>query len=144
MSSERDRIAQLALAWVGTPYFHQGAAKGIAADCIGFIRGVRAEYLGHDVDYRPLYSPNWGEVDKDELLLNAAHKYFTPVTYSGWKRGDVLVFRVKFARSAKHCAIALDDRYMLHAVGNRAVIKTSVGAWRSRIAGVFKFPGVED
>ena len=133
---------QLALEWKGTPYLHQAGVKGVAADCIGFIRGVRAELVGHDVDYRPDYSPAWGEVDRDELLLNAAHKYFVPVDYPKWKPGDLLVFRVKFAKSAKHCAIAIDDRTMLHAVSERAVIETGIGAWSSRIAGVFKFPGV--
>lgn len=142
MCSNRDKVVSLAREWVGTPYLHQGSVKGVAADCIGFIRGVRAEYLGHDVDYNPTYSPAWGEVDKDELLLKAAHDYFVPVDYEGWKPGDVLVFRVKFAKSAKHCAIAIGPRTMLHAVGNRAVIETGIGAWSSRVAGVFKFPGV--
>lgn len=142
MYSNRDRVVQIALDWKGTPYLHQGSVKGVAADCLGFIRGVRAEYTGEDVTDRPDYSPAWGEVDKDERLLDAATRYLVPVDYPGWKPGDVLVFRVKFAASAKHCAIALGDRTMLHAVSRRAVIETGIGAWSSRIAGVFKFPGV--
>lgn len=144
MCSDRDKIVALAREWLGTPYLHQACVKGVAADCIGFVRGVRAEYLGYDVEYRPTYSPAWGEVDRDELLLKAAHEYFVPVDYSGWKPGDLLVFRVKFAKSAKHCAIAIDGKTMLHAVGNRAVIETGIGAWSSRVAGVFKFPGVDE
>lgn len=142
MSSSRDRVLRIALEWKGTPYLHQGSVKGVAADCLGFVRGVRAEYVGEDVLDRPDYSPSWGEADNDERLLKAAAKYLTPVDYPRWKPGDVLVFRVKFAKSAKHCAIAIDDRTMLHAVGNRAVIETGIGAWSSRVAGVFKFPGV--
>ena len=144
MSSSRDTIVSAALSWLGTPYHHQAALKGVGADCIGFIRGVRAEVVGYDVDYRPRYSPSWGEVDREELLLKAAHEYFVPVDYEGWKPGDLLVFRVKFSASAKHCGIVVDGDNMLHAVSNRAVIKTTIGAWSSRVAGVFKFPGVED
>lgn len=144
MYFSRDHIVQAAEGWLGTPYHHQAALKGVGADCIGFIRGVRAELLGFDVDYRPRYSPAWGEVDRDELLLKAAHDYFVPVDYDGWKAGDLLVFRVKFSASAKHCGIACDAENMLHAVSKRAVIKTTIGAWSSRIAGVFKFPGVEE
>ena len=62
--------------------------------------------------------------------------------YMGWKPSDVLVFRVKNAASAKHCAIVCDGESMIHAVSRQAVIKTNVGAWSTKVAGVFSFPGV--
>ena len=40
-----DAIVAEALAWLGTPYRHQGARKGVGCDCLGLVRGVwRAVY----------------------------------------------------------------------------------------------------
>jgi NlpC/P60 family putative phage cell wall peptidase len=138
----RDIIVELANKWLNTPYHHQAAVKGVGADCLGLIRGVYRE-LGGSAEEPPPYSPAWGEADDKELLLTAAATYLSPVKYSGWKAGDVLVFRVRNALSAKHCAIAIDATRMIHAVSERGVIVTNIGAWEHQLAGVFMFPGVE-
>jgi cell wall-associated NlpC family hydrolase len=77
------------------------------------------------------------------MLLDAAKEYLVPTDYPGWKAGDVLVFRVKHSLSAKHCAIAINEYNMIHAVSRRGVIITGIGDWSKRIAGVFSFPGVK-
>lgn len=129
--------------WVGTPYHHQAALKHVGADCLGLLRGVFVELYGYDPEPPPRYSPSWGEVSNDELLLNAARKYLDLPQYNGWKPGDVLVFRVKNAASAKHCAIVCDPENMIHAVSRQTVMQTTIGAWASRVASVFTFPGVK-
>lgn len=141
--SARDDIVRIALSWKGTPYHHQAALRGVGADCLGFLRGVYEEYTGQKAEKSPPYSPSWGESDGRELLLLAASKYLLPTDYPKWKAGDVLVFRVRHAISSKHCAIAIDNDNMIHAVSNRGVLITNVGIWESQISGVFKFPGVE-
>lgn len=143
MSFSRSHVVAVARSWEGTPYHHQAYLKHVGADCLGLLRGVFVELYGHDPEAPPTYSPSWGDVQPDELLLDAARRHLLVPDYDGWLPGDVLVFRVKNAVSAKHCAIALDDEIMIHAVSNRHVMRTAIGAWSSRIAGVFKFPGVE-
>ena len=143
MSSDRARIVACARSWIGTPYHHQAYVKGVAADCIGFVRGVYTEVTGVDPDYRPDYSPSWGDSGPDELLLDAGRQFFVVPDYGGWRAGDLLVFRVKNAVAAKHCAIAIDHENMIHAVSGRHVMQTGIGAWSSRAAGVFSFPGVK-
>lgn len=138
----REDVVSEARKWLGTPYHHQAAVRGVGADCLGLLRGVYAALCGEQTETPPPYAASWGEADGQELLLNAAHKYLNIVAYPKWKAGDVLVFRVRNARSAKHCAIALDDVNMIHAVSQRGVLITSVGDWEDRIAGVFSFPGV--
>lgn len=141
MSFSREHIVSVAESWLGTPYHHQAYVKGAGADCLGLLRGVFIELYGYDPEPPPRYSPAWGEVDKDELLLKAAGRYLVTPDYMGWKLGDVLVFRVKNARSAKHCGIVTRDGRMVHAVSNQAVIETTIGVWSTKIAGIFSFPG---
>lgn len=140
--SNREEIAALARTWLGTPYHHQAYVKGVGADCLGLLRGMFIEMYGHDPEAPPRYSEAWGEADAEELLLQAAQTHLAPVDYPGYKLADVLVFRVKNAVSAKHCAIVSGPDLMIHAVSAREVLETSIGAWSTRIAGVFKFPGV--
>lgn len=142
MSFSRDHILDVTRTWLGTPYHHQAYLKGVGADCLGLLRGVYIELYGNDPEAPPRYSPAWGESNKDELLLQAASKYLVKPDYDGWKPSDVLVFRIKNAASAKHCAIVTGQDEMVHAVSRRAVLITGIGAWRSRVAGVFSFPGV--
>jgi NlpC/P60 family putative phage cell wall peptidase len=130
--------------WRGTPYHHQAAKKGIGTDCLGLLRGVYANLHGNIPEAPPPYSPHWGEADDRELLLSAARRHLLPVVYDKWKKGDVLIFRVKNAVSAKHCAIALDEKRMIHAIARYGVISTGISEWESKIAGVFSFPGVID
>lgn len=141
MSFKRQHIVDKALEWEGTPYHHQAYLKGVGADCLGLLRGLYIELYGVDPEEPPRYSPAWGESNPDELLLKAATKHLVAANYDGWKLGDVLVFRVKNSASAKHCAIVVGDDLMIHAVSRQAVIKTCIGAWSSRVAGVFSFPG---
>ncbi len=144
MSFSRELVVKTALDWLGTPYHHQGSLKGVGVDCIGLVRGVYKELYGFDPETKtPRYSPSWGDSTKDELLLRAASTHLARPDYEGWKAGDVLVFRVKNAVSAKHCGIVIDDSRMIHAVQNRETIITSVGSWSSKVAGVFSYPGVK-
>ncbi len=142
LSFDRDLIVQTTLSWIGTPYHHQAYTKGVGVDCLGLLRGVFIELYEHDPEPPPRYSPSWGEANSDELLLKAARTYLEIPDYQGWRKGDILVFRVKNAASAKHCAIVCDEKNMIHAVSHREVMQTNIGAWSKKIAGVFKFPGV--
>lgn len=139
----RAAVVAEALSWLKTPYHHQASLKGVGVDCLGLIRGVYRELYGEQPEEPPPYSPAWGEADNSEMLLRAAERHLCVPTYTGWKAGDVLIFRVRNALSAKHCAIAVDDARMLHAVSSRGVLITNIGAWEGQIAGIFSFPGVE-
>ena len=143
MSYSREYIVDITRQWIGTPYHHQAYLKGVGADCLGLMRGVYIELEGKDPEPPPRYSPSWGEASDKELLLGAAQRYLKKRKYKQPRLGDVLVFRIKNAHSAKHCAIVSGPNSMIHAVSKRSVLETDIGAWSSKIAGVFSFPGVE-
>ena len=43
--SGRDAIVAAARAWIGTPYRHQAALRGVGCDCLGLLRGVWRDVL---------------------------------------------------------------------------------------------------
>ncbi len=62
------RVVAIAEGWIGTPYLHQGSARGLGADCLGFARGIWREVTGTDPTAPPPYSRDWGEVAAREVL----------------------------------------------------------------------------
>ena len=46
-----DKIIAEARAWIGTPYHHQAAVKGVGCDCLGLVRGVWRAVYGADPEH---------------------------------------------------------------------------------------------
>lgn len=133
----RSDVVAAARRWVGTPYQHQASCNGVGADCLGLVRGIWREICGEEPAVVPAYTPDWSEAAKDEFLLEAMARHFTPV--SEVAIGDVLVFRLRFV--AKHLAVVSARDKIIHAYSGRGVVETPLSpAWERRIAGVFRFP----
>lgn len=140
----RQRVIDIVSSWEGTPYRHQASVKGAGCDCLGLIRGVYRElYDCDDPERPPAYQPNWYEVSNRDPLLEAGNRHLVPVEYAA--PGDVLVFRMKPESSAKHCGILVENDMMVHSYSKGKVVRVSLGDWWwRRVAGVFRFPNVED
>ena len=53
-----ERAVEIARAWIGTPYVHQGSACRAGADCLGLVRGVwRGLYGAEHFVANPLCEP---------------------------------------------------------------------------------------
>lgn len=136
------RVVALAEGWLGTPYRHQGATKGVACDCIGLIRGVWRELYGREPPLAvPPYAPDWAERAGEERLLEAASLLFGPqVPRGAMQAGDVLLFRWQAGCAAKHAGILADATSFIHAYEQVAVTRSAlVPAWRRRIVAVHRF-----
>jgi hypothetical protein len=139
----REQILTETRGWLATPYRHQHAQKGLGTDCLGLLVGVYTALYGKPDVVIPAYSLGWDEVAKREDMLTAAEEYLVPRTDGIYEPGDVLVFRMKPKAVAKHCGIVTEPERMIHAYQSLSVTEVYlVPFWRSRIAGVFKFPGV--
>ena len=135
-------IVAEARAWIGTPYRHQASAKGVGCDCLGLVRGVWRGLYGEEPEAVPPYRPDWAEMGGEETLLEAAGRWMPAADEA--RSGDVLLFRLAAGAPVKHCAVASGEGRMIHAYWGRAVVESwIVPWWRSRLAGVFSFPGVE-
>ncbi len=165
----RADILAAASSWLGTPYVHQASAKGAGCDCLGLIRGVWRDLYGSEPELPPAYTPDWPERAfarnknkervyarssnelhrKDEPLLSAARRNLIEkqprdIEAPLIEPGDVLIFRVARDGPAKHCGIASSPNAFIHAYAGRTVVESWMNRWwRSRIAGVFQFPGIK-
>ncbi len=134
-------VVASARSWIGTPYHHQASVKAVGADCLGLIRGVFREVMGHEPEATPAYARDWGETDGRETLLDAASRHLVAVPLSEIAPGDVIVFRLRTTTIAKHAAIMASDATMIHAMeGAHAAEVAFTPWWHRRLAGAFRFP----
>ena len=74
-----EAIVAEAVSWVGTPYRHQAALKGIGCDCLGLVRGIWRAVYGSEPEATPAYTPDWAEARGAETLATAAERHLVPV-----------------------------------------------------------------
>ncbi|MBV9220551.1 MAG: C40 family peptidase [Methylobacteriaceae bacterium] len=141
----RFAIVAAARAFIGTPYRHQASLADAGCDCLGLVRGVWRALYGPEPEAVPPYTPDYGEADRSEPLLTLGHRHLVPIPIAVAQPGDILVFRMRSGRVAKHCAILSTPKTMIHAQSNDCVREVSLSAaWRRLIASAFAFPGVAD
>ncbi len=141
MSYIGEKAVGLAETWIGTPYRHQGAAKGIGCDCIGLIRGIWRELYGAEPAPVPAYAPDWAERSGEDRLVEAARRLFgDALPVAQMRPGDILLFRWRPDCAAKHAGILAGPRHFIHAYEQSAVTRSPlVPSWHRRIAAVHRF-----
>lgn len=132
--------------WIGTPYRDQHSTRGAGCDCLGLLRGVYRSVVGAEPETPPPYGPSWGEVGDREPMLEAADRHLIrvqrPIAPGDLSSGDVLVFRMRRGRVAKHCAIVTGVGLMTHACASsdRVAEHIITPYWFTKIAGVYQWP----
>jgi NlpC/P60 family putative phage cell wall peptidase len=101
------KIVATARSWLGTPYHHQAALKGVGCDCLGLVRGVYEELYGKPAEAPPPYSRDWAEASATETMLEAARRHLAEIDPREAALGDVVVFRLRRGAMAKHCGIVV-------------------------------------
>ena len=137
-------VVNLARGWIGTPYLHQASEKGAGTDCLGLLRGIWREIMGHEPVTVPPYSEDWSEVSGVESLLSAARTWLIAVPQGEQSSGDVLLFRMRQGAIAKHLGIGGGmgkAPTFIHAYSGHGVVESPLSApWKRRIAARFRFP----
>ena len=130
-----------ARSWIGTPYRHQGTARGTGCDCLGLVRGVWRAVVGAEPELPGPYAADWAEAGGEDRMLAAARRHFIAKPVAEMSPGDLILFRWQPHLPAKHAGIlAAADRF-IHAYQGSAVLESAlVPQWRRRIAGAFSFP----
>ncbi|WP_322892643.1 MULTISPECIES: NlpC/P60 family protein [unclassified Yoonia] len=135
-------VVTAARGWIGTPYLHQGAAKGVGCDCLGLLRGLWRDIHGAEPEKVPAYTPDWSEPQGVELLWQAALRHMPPAT-GPMQPGDVLLFRMRAGSVAKHLGLVSatgDTPAFIHAYSGHGVVESPLSApWARRIAARFIF-----
>ena len=146
MSAVGQKVVLAARGWIGTPYRHQASCRGAGTDCLGLVRGVWRDVIGPEPAEIPPYTQDWAEPQGDELLWQAALRYFRPKPSGAvWEAGDLLLFRMRDGAIAKHLGVlsqAAPEARFIHAYSGHGVVESPLSApWRRRIAARFVFPG---
>ena len=142
----RARVLAAARGFLGTPYRHQGSRRGVGCDCLGLVRGVWRELYGAEPERPSAYAADWAETEPGDRLLAAARRHFCEIPTAEARPGDLVLFRWRAGRAAKHCGIldhpnADGSLRLLHAYEGAAVVSSPLTpGWASRIAATFRFP----
>ena len=135
-----DIVAE-ARSWIGTPYHHQASLKDAGCDCLGLVRGIWRAFYGAEPEHLPGYSPDWGERGGDEPIIAAARRHMIEIRTTEAHPGDVLVFRIRRGRIAKHTGVMTAPGRFVHAQEGGPVSEVPLSPWwRRRVAAAFRFP----
>ncbi|WP_061976656.1 NlpC/P60 family protein [Aureimonas sp. AU20] len=143
----RALVLAAARGFLGTPYRHQGSRAGVGCDCLGLVRGVWREVYGAEPETPGPYSADWAETGSGDPMCDAAQRLFRPIEPGEAAPGDLVLFRWREGRPAKHCGIldAPDGGLgrtlrLIHAYEGASVVSSVLTpGWAGRIAGVFQF-----
>lgn len=133
-------IADAARGWIGTPYRHAAALRGVGCDCLGLVRGLWSELGGEALPTLPPYRPDWRDWSHVEALSALAERHLVAADVTV-RPGRILLFRLHGAPWPRHCAIAVTGGRIVHAQERLGVIEAPLTlAWQRRIAGAWSFP----
>lgn len=137
----RQALVAEARAWLGTPYRHQAALRGVGCDCLGLVRGVWRAVHGAEPEPVPAYTPDWAEASGRETMAEAAARHMAAVAVADILPGDVLLFRWRPVLPAKHAGILVAPGRFVHAQQGAVVTEATLSPWWARrIAFAFRFP----
>lgn len=132
--------AEEARRWIGTPFCHGAATRGVGCDCLGLIRGVWQAHLGAEPWCVPRYGRDWWAHLGAAALHDGAARFLRPVV----RGGDVALFRLRPDGPVQHAGILSERQgqaHFVHAYARHGVVESPLGeAWARRIAARFSFP----
>lgn len=135
-----DAVIAAARGWLGTPYRHAAALRGVGCDCLGLVRGVWADLGGASLPALPPYRPDWRDWRHAGELTALAERHLRPGEGSAGP-GSILMFRLHGAPWPRHCAILVAPDRIIHAQERLGAIEAPLTAgWRRRLAGHWTFP----
>ena len=132
--ARRSEIVAVARSWIGTPYRHQAALKGVGCDCLGLLTGVWRELTGEAPPPLPTYTPDWAEALGQETFAEGLRPYLAEIAPDEAQAGDVLLFRWRPHLPAKHAGILTGPERMVHAQQHAAVAEVALNDWWRRRA----------
>jgi NlpC/P60 family putative phage cell wall peptidase len=123
--------------WLGTPWVHGQALKGVGTDCVRFIISVAKAADWIPQDYKPpVYNQDWALHNEVSILELEIQKFAYKVS-PPFAVGDILLF--VYGKCASHAGIYVGEGEMIHAYNRRGVVRSSLrhytekfhSAWRA-------------
>jgi NlpC/P60 family putative phage cell wall peptidase len=135
-------VVREAREWIGTPFKHQGALKGVACDCIGLIKAIGMQH--GLMDYDP--NSDGGLVLRqlfDDAGQQAHARSLEPLVYPiPVAEAEIADFYfMAWGREPQHVALITDHGIIHSYSGVGKVVEHSLDdRWRQRIAAAYRFP----
>ena len=108
---QRARVVQAAREWLGTPYHHRGAIRGVGTDCgMSLIKVFAQAGVIQEFDPGP-YPMDWMLHQGEERYLGIVERFAKPTDKP--KPGDIALF--KFGRCISHGGIIVGWPEIVHA-----------------------------
>lgn len=143
MSIESE-FAERAMAWIDTPYRHQGRINGLGCDCAGLVIGVAHEMGLSDFD-----TLDYGRIPDGASIAAHCAAHLRRVPIDDLAVGHIVVMRWK-SQIPNHLAICVSHPLaglaLVHALAtNRKVAMARLDeATRALIASAWRFPTREE
>lgn len=138
-----DLIAE-ARSWVGTPWRHQAAIKGVGADCVGFVRGAAEPFVGK-VPIAADYTTTWQLYRAEPRMYREFAARCEEMPLDRIKPGDILLFG--FGKGpAHHCGYFAPDDRIIHCYREAgAVVEQDLTDWwRTKLRHAFRVQGISE
>ena len=140
----RTDIQTIARSWIGTPYRHQAATKGVGCDCLGLLRGVWAELGLGQVGTPITYPQSWPKTQQAGQLSAGLAQYLIPISRGTATTGDVVLCRLTLGGPIVHAGILSQHAGvfgLIHAHSRFGVQETPFDPLWARLAQLaFRFP----
>lgn len=121
-SSVRKAIIIESRKWLKTPFVHQAEIIGSGCDCAHFVNAVFSKlHLIPRLTF-PQYGPDWWRHtdDPEKHIIENVKKYFTEISESEAKEGDLVVLYI--GKAWGHCAILSGKNSAVEAWPPRAAV----------------------
>lgn len=143
-----ERLAQAALAWLGTPHINQAKVKGKGVDC-GMLLIAALEdagYIERDSIKVAPYSNEFHLHHSKEWYLETVQKYCEEIPSEKMAPGDFFMYKI--GRCVSHGGIYIGGHNICHSVIGQGVIVSDLNdamffdrRGRKRLVGVYRFRG---
>ncbi len=140
----RAAVVAEARSWLGTPFAHQQALKGVGVDCAQLVIAT-AQALGYAGD---LKVGGYGQNPDPALLIGTLGARMEEINPLEALPGDVLLLR--WDANPSHLAMVTEatgrgyeGMVMLHCRADSGVVEHHVGrAWLRRVCAAYRFRGI--
>jgi NlpC/P60 family putative phage cell wall peptidase len=138
MPARKDVIAE-ARSWIGTPWVASGAAKGVGANCLGFLAGVaRNVGLGTLADAFVPYG-GFALPPKPADLLRGLRRHLVRAPGAQARPADLLLFDL--GDGLRHVAMLTAPQTIIHAYQSKGRVVEHRMIWTAHSA--YRIPGLD-
>jgi cell wall-associated NlpC family hydrolase len=137
MIIDRSELIEEACSWVGTPWIHNQALKGVGTDCIQFIVVLGKMVGSVPESYNsPKYNRDWALHNGRSILLEEMKKFCDKISIDKMLPGDIIITNQGLC--ASHAAFYIGDDLVIEARIRGGVVRSSLNKISGSINSIWR------